>query len=171
MNRKSARCLAILFLAGGIAVIVMACAAGISNQARSQVTFNQGFDQFRSDAGDLIGETVMFGGRIIEIHNRDGVSELTVLQLPLDRRQRPRAGDQSMGRFLLVTDQFLDPVLYTNGVLVTAVGRLTAVESRQIDQMAYAYPKIEATEIKRWAPDELWGGPRIRFGVGVGTSF
>ena len=113
----------------------------------------------------------MFGGRIIEIHNRDGVSELTVLQLPLDTRQRPQAGDQSMGRFLLVTEQFLDPALYARGAMVTAVGRLTAVESRLIDQMSYDYPKIEATEIKRWAPDQLWGGPRIRFGVGVGTSF
>jgi outer membrane lipoprotein len=150
----------------------MACAAGISQQARSQISYTQSFGQFRVRAADLIGETVMYGGRIIDITNRDGVSELSVLQLPLDSRQKPVTGDHSQGRFLLVTDQFLDPVLFTKGTLVTAVGRLVSVEERLIDEMAYAYPEIEVTEIKRWPPDNPWGsGPRFSFGVGIGTTF
>ncbi len=152
------------------ALIFIGCAAGISKQGRSQVTFQDSFSTFQKQSKDLIGETVLFGGKIITTQNDGRGTELTILQLPLNRLNRPLDNDQSQGRFLVGVDRFLDPAIYTKGNSVTVVGKLVVIENRRIGEMTYAYPKLEAHEIKLWQPDEGWM-PRFRFGIGIGTTF
>lgn len=149
---------------------LIGCATGISKQSRSQVTYHGTFSELQQQSQDLAGETVLFGGKIISTQNREGVTILTILHLPLDRRDRPQDNDRSEGRFLVFTDRFLDPAVYTNGYLVTAVGKLVSIEKRPIGELEYRYPKIEAQEIKLWKPDYN-AAPRIRFGVGIGATF
>lgn len=118
----------------------------------------------------MTGQIVLFGGKIITTQNHQAGTTLTVLQLPLDDRDRPRHHDRSQGRFLVATDQFLDPAIYAKGSLVTVVGELVATETHLIGEMAYRYPKIKAQEIKLWQPHDTIE-PRIRFGIGVGATF
>ncbi len=153
-----------------VALFLAACAPGISQQNRSLVTYHDTFDQFQKQADRLIGEVVLFGGKIIAINNHQEGTELAVLQLPLNSRYRPVSSDRSEGRFLIVTDQFLDPAIYARGNPVTVVGELVAVEKRPIGEMPYLYPKVTARELKLWQPGEGIG-PRIRFGVGIGATF
>jgi len=151
-------------------LMFIGCAAGISDQNRTQVTFQDSFATFQQQSQNLIGETVLFGGKIITTHNRDDGTELTILQLPLNGLNRPLDNDQSQGRFLVSVDRFLDPAVYAKGHAVTIVGELVAIENRPIGEMTYGYPKIKAREIKLWKPDEGWM-PRLRFGVGIGATF
>lgn len=149
---------------------LIGCATGISKQIRSQVTYQDTFSELQKQSQDLAGETVLFGGKIINTQNREGITVLTILHLPLDSRDRPQDNDRSEGRFLVFTDRFLDPAVYTKGYLVTVVGKLVSIEKRPIGGLEYRYPKIEAQEIKLWKPDYN-AVPRIRFGVGIGATF
>ena len=157
-------------LLSGIVLILIGCAAGISKQTRSQVTYQGSFSELKRQTPDLIGEIVLYGGKIIATENHEGTTTLTILQLPLDNRDRPQDNDRSQGRFLVFTDQFLDPAVYAEGYLVTVAGKLVSTETGLIGELEYHYPKIKAQEIKLWKP-QGYMGPRIRFGVGVGATF
>lgn len=153
-----------------VAAALYGCAAGMSSQARSQVTFFDSFAELQQQPERHIGETVMLGGKIIETRVEAGATELSVLQLPLDRSDRPRDVDQSEGRFLVRSPQFLDPALYPEGARITVVGKVTESQQRLIGNMPYRYPVVEVVEIKQW-PAAQDRSPRFHFGIGVGTRF
>ena len=153
-----------------LVLLTMSCAPGISREVRSQVTYHGSFSELRGNVDPHSGEVVMLGGKVIETQGSQTGSEISVLQLPLDRRGRPRDANQSEGRYLIRSGQFLDPAIYEKGTLLTVVGKLRGSEVRSIGGFQYDYPIVEAIEVKPW-PREQRTSPRFHFGVGVGTSF
>jgi outer membrane lipoprotein len=154
----------------GLALTLAGCAGGISRQARSQVTYYGPFNSVQQQPESHKGETVMWGGRIIETLNRDNSTELLVLQLQLTDQEFPVDNDKSQGRFIIHSPQFMDPSIYPEGTLITVVGRIEGSETRPIGEMPYVYPIINMIEIKKWAPGEN-PSPRVHFGVGIGARF
>ncbi len=161
-----------LFIWGvGVAFLwLIGCGGGISKQVRSQVTYSGSFKALQNAPEEQIGATVILGGKIIAIEPKDDRTELLVLQLALDASDRPEDNDQSGGRFILRSQQFIDPALYPKGSLITAVGRIEGSEERLIGQMPYRYPVIAPLEIKKWPP-RTDTGPRFHIGIGVGKTF
>ncbi len=145
------------------------CTAGLSSQARSQVTYDGAFAYLQQDPAAHVGETVMLGGRILDIRTSEERSEIMVLQMPLDHWNAPIQEELSEGRFLVFMDRFLDPVLYNKGKLMSMVGVVRGSEIRAIGQYEYNFPTIDAMEIKLWLQDENYV-PSIRLGIGVGGS-
>lgn len=154
----------------GIFLMVVACAGGISKQTRSQVTYFGPFDAVQQAPEKYRGETVMWGGKIINTVPGEKSTELVVLQLGLSSQDRPEDNDQSGGRFIVRSSRFLDPAVYPQGTLVTVVGPVKGAETRPIGQMAYRYPVMDVIEIKKWQPSTD-SSPRFHFGIGVGTHF
>jgi outer membrane lipoprotein len=152
-----------------ILLLGAACATGISQQARAQVTYSEKFSVLQERPSAYLGQVVMFGGKILETKASSTSSEITVLQLPLGTSDRPQDGDRSEGRFLLRSVQFLDPAVYRTGLLLTAVGRVTGSEVRPIGGLDYAYPVVDVIEIKLW-PERSPVYPGVQFGVGVGSG-
>lgn len=163
---KPTLCLLWIIVLGGLT----ACGKGISKQVRSQVNYRGSFSQLVENPDRYRGEVAILGGKIIETRPMEKGTELVVLQLALDRSDRPQDNDQSMGRFLVQSDRFLDPAIYSPGTLITVVGPLKGSEQRYIGQMPYRYPVIGVKEIKKWPPvTETY--PHVQFGIGVGTTF
>lgn len=154
----------------GIAMLTAACAGGISNQARFQVNNFVPFTDVQQAPDKYQGDTVIWGGKVIETQVKGNATEIMVLQLELGNQDSPQDNDQSKGRFLIRSAQFLDPALYSQGTLLTVVGRIQGAEKRLIGEMPYDYPVIEPTEIKKW-PSGSNASPRFRFGFGIGTHF
>lgn len=156
--------------ATGVLMGIAACGQGISKELRSQVTFSGSFNQLQQSPERYRGEMAMLGGKIIETRPMENGTEVMVLQLPLNQSDRPQDNDQSKGRFLVHSDRFLDPAVYSAGTLITVVGRIKGSEQRNIGQMPYRYPVIAAQEINKWS-QETQTYPRFHFGIGVGTTF
>lgn len=155
---------------GSLMVWIVGCGAGISRQVRSQVTYSGTFTQLQQNPEQQIGATVILGGRIIKTEVRDNGTDLVVLQLNLDSSDRPKNDDQSKGRFLILSAQFLDPALYPDGTLITVVGKVTGSQEKLIGQMPYRYPAIDPLEIKKW-PKQTDQSPRFHIGIGLGKTF
>jgi len=151
-------------------MFVSGCTAGISQLSRSKVTYTDTFSTLQKTPDTYKGEVVMIGGRIIEAQTSPSLSEIFVLQLALDTGGRPVNPDQSEGRFIVQTKQFLDPAIYQKDMLLTVVGTLKGSKVESIGGLEYSYPLIELIEIKLW-PKEMQTRPMIHFGIGVGTSF
>ncbi len=153
-----------------LVMLVVGCATGISQQSRSKVTYMGTFSELQKTPDSYVSEVVMLGGKILEIKVSSTSSELTVLQLALGRSGRPANLDQSEGRFLVRSEQFLDPATYQKGMLLTVVGILKGSRIRAIGSLDYVYPIVEAIEIKLW-PKKIQTQPTFHFGFGVGTTF
>jgi len=151
-------------------MFVTGCTAGISQLSRSKVTYTGTFSALQKTPDAYKGAVVMIGGRIIEVKTSPSLSEIFVLQLALDTGGRPVNPDQSEGRFIVKTKQFLDPAIYQKDMLLTVVGILKGSKVESIGGFQYIYPLIELIEIKLW-PKGMRTRPMIHFGIGVGTSF
>jgi outer membrane lipoprotein len=151
-------------------MFLMGCASGISRQSRSKITYAGTFLELQKTPDVYKDEIIMLGGKILETNVSSTLSELTVLQLELENNGRPVNLDQSHGRFLVQSKQFLDPAIYQKGILLTLVGKLKGSEVRAIGGFDYVYPLVEPIEIKLW-PMEIFTQPRFHFGFGLGTTF
>lgn len=149
--------------------LAVACATGISKQARSQVTYTGSFSTIQKDPSRHVGSVVMLGGKILETKASSTSSEIVLLQLPLGKNDRPKDGGRSEGRLLLRAAQFLDPAIYHKGTLLTVVGRVSGSEVRPIEGSDYVYPVVESIEIKHW-PEANQNGSGVNLGVGVGSG-
>lgn len=153
-----------------LAALLQGCAAGISSQTRSQVSYRGSFTELQSRSETMVGQVVLLGGRILETQPAAPRSTLTVLQLPLDGWDEPQEADRSEGRFQIASAQLLDPAVFRPGLHVTVVGRVIGSETQSIGSMPYRLPVLEAIEIKLWPPSQrLDPYPRFHFGFGVGT--
>ncbi len=161
---------AVYILGISFIMLVMGCAAGISQQSRSQVTYTGSFSALQKTPDVYKSEVIILGGRIIETKASSPLSELTVLQLALGSSGRPENLDQSEGRFIVQTNQLLDPAVYQKDMLLTVVGTLKGSKVLSIGGFEYTYPLVELIEIKLW-PKGMQIRPIIHFGIGVGTSF
>jgi outer membrane lipoprotein len=146
---------------------LVSCAIGMSDQARSKVTYFGTFSQLQKQPDKFLEKTVMWGGKIIETRPMAATTELVVLQLALSGRDRPKDDDHSQGRYVARSKEFLDPVIYPKGTLITVIGRFVETEPSMIGEMSYQYPVIEIDEIKKW-PHSSRHSPQFHFGIGVG---
>jgi outer membrane lipoprotein len=156
----------------GISFIIFltGCAAGISRQSRSKVTYTGSFSALQKTPDAYKGEVVMLGGRILETKVSSALSDLTVLQLAIDIYGRPVNPDQSGGRFIVQTKKLLDPAVFQKAMYLTVVGTLKGSKVESIGGFQYDYPLVEAIEIKLW-PKDMRTRPIIHIGIGVGASF
>jgi outer membrane lipoprotein len=159
------------FLGICVVFVTLGCASGMSQQARSQITYQGSFSDLQQARDEHRGETVMLGGKVLRTDASQSASEIAVLQMPLDSNNKPKDTDESEGRFLIRSDRFLDPAIYKQGRLVTVVGRLVGKQARSIGGFEYVYPVVEAIELKAWPWPRQRTSPSVHFGIGVGTWF
>jgi outer membrane lipoprotein len=154
-----------------IVLITLGCASGVSQQAKSQITYQGSFSELQKTPDEYRGETVMLGGKVLRTDAAQSASEIAVLQMPLDTSNKPKDTDESEGRFLIRSNQFLDPAIYEQGRPITVVGRLAGKQARSIGGFEYVYPVVEAIELKAWPWPRQKTSPSVHFGIGVGTWF
>jgi outer membrane lipoprotein len=152
-------------------LLLVGCAHVISKETLKEVDRNATFAQVVKDPDAYKGKTVFFGGAIIETENLADKAQVVVLQHPLDRRNRPVAGDVSEGRFIVTTPGFLDPAIYSPGRQITVAGMVVGKEKRPMGEIEYTYPVIEKQGLYLWPVERPASAePRWQFGFGVGTG-
>ena len=153
-----------------LAVAIMLCAgcAGpFPSRITDQVDKRVSFADLHKDPRSYKGKWVMFAGVIVSsIIENDGSTYLEVVQKPADSQGRPLQTDESGGRFIAVSKQFLDPAVYRGGRVITVVGEVIGDSVRPLGGMAYRYPLLAVEALHLWEPSY---GPRFGIGVGVGV--
>lgn len=114
------------------------------------------------------GMDVVWGGRVVDVHNFERHSEIEVVGYPLDSRFRPQTGGGDQGRFVILVPDYVEPADYPPGRLVSLTGRLTGIREGHIGERAYTWPEVAPRELYRWSADEMRQPSRVRFGIGVG---
>ncbi len=120
------------------------------------------------------GRVLVFGGVVLKAKRLKEGTQLEVLQLPLDRHERPiRDRQQSEGRFLAIQQEFLDPATVSDGTRMTIVGELVGAKTDYLDEVEYRYPLMIIKHAHRWpaqSNDQMRPSPRFSIGIGGGTG-
>jgi outer membrane lipoprotein len=117
------------------------------------------------------GKIVVFGGEVLKAKRLKEGTQIELLQLPLDRGERPILDrQQSQGRFLAIQQQeFLDPATIVEGTKMTIVGELSKAKIEHLDDVEYRYPVLIVKHLHVWqAQSDDYARPRPRFSIGVG---
>ena len=147
---------------------VVSCAPPFPKEVLEKVDKSISFRDLREDPEHYKGSWVMAGGVIIDVKNIKEGSFIEVLQRPLDGRGEPLRTDATEGRFLISSEQFLDPAVYQRGRAVSVVAEVTGKRVLPLGDIDYRYPLLNARAIRLWEP---YTGPRFHFGIGVFHQF
>ncbi len=171
------------FLGSAFAVLLLTTLAGCGgpfSESTLEATRNQpSFGAIRQDPTAYKGRLVILGGKIAQVQNQKSATVLEIVQRPLGGGERPRATNQSGGRFLAVTPKFLDPSIYKRGREVTVVGRISGIQPGTIGKRSYSYPVATISQIHLWQPESSvgadadwammnWGYEPGMWGTGMG---
>ena len=151
--------LPVLLLVGG-------CAPRFSQAALDHVDHTITFKELRSDPDRYKGKWVMLAGVIVNTKNTKEGSFIEVLQRPMDHSGQPLDTDDTEGRFIISSVQFLDAAVYHGGRLISVIGEVMGLKVQPLGEIEYRYPVVEARELQLWEPS---AGSRFSFGVGVGV--
>jgi outer membrane lipoprotein len=138
----------ILLLLLGVAFL-LSCAP-FSREVMRQVDEALTFQAVQKNPQNFVGKTVLWGGVIVKVTNRQKETILEVRQSELDMEERPKNLDSSAGRFIVHQAGFLDPAIYQAGREITVVGEIAGKEALPLSGIQYTYPVILAKEIHLW---------------------
>ncbi|OUR73505.1 hypothetical protein A9Q92_01150 [Methylophaga sp. 42_8_T64] len=109
----------------------------------------------RSNIEQYRGSAVRWGGKIIKVNNDDSQSVIQLLAYPLASYGNVRSNKDNQGRFLAITNQFLDPEVYEQGRFVTFAGTISSQQTVLIDKKSLELPVISITEMHLWPEKSL----------------
>lgn len=166
MNGSERIAPAVLLLA--VLVLPAGCAPPFPQELLDRTDTQATFESIRKDPVKYAGRLVMLGGTVVDAVQLKEGTRLEVLQRPLDGQGRPELTDETGGRFLILTGQFLDGAVYHRGRTVTVIGVVEAPQVLPLGEIKYSYAVVTARALHLWSP---YSGPRFSIGIGVYRGF
>lgn len=153
-----------LFLISLLLIAGCASSPKFDNERYTQVVTPA---QVSLDPEIYMHNSVLWGGMLIATTNLEKGTQLEVLAYPLQSSQRPDIDRDPIGRFLVVSPDFLEPIDYAQGRSITVIGSLNEVRTGQVGATEYQYPVVNAEQIHLWSKFVGLGAPQVHFGVGL----
>ncbi|MDU0354603.1 Slp family lipoprotein [Paraglaciecola aquimarina] len=108
------------------------------------------YEDAASKADQVKGRMIRWGGAIAKIENKEKTTVLEMVYYPLTNYGRPIVSDESMGRFRIHVNGFMDPVVYKEGRLMTFTGQLNGLENGLVGEHKYVFPSVNVKEYYIW---------------------
>ncbi len=144
----------------------------VPDSLEPQIDKSLTFDQIIASPDSYRGRTFVVGGEVLKARRLKEGTQIEVLQLPLDRDQRPvNQRSESQGRLLAIDPQSIDPATLRDGTPVTMVAEVTGATTDRVDEADYRYPTMAIKHLHVWKelPDPYRRGrPSVGVGVGIG---
>ena len=141
-----------------VGLLLAGCGSVFPKQSLEGVNRELSLAELRRDPEAYRSARVVLGGVIVATTPKVGQTEIEVLSRPLGDSDAPRRTDQSDGRFLVTTPDFLDPAVYATGRRLSVLGAVTGGEERKLGELPYQYPVVRAERMYLWAEDVMPGG-------------
>lgn len=140
------------------------CASVISEELVKETDPSLTFSQVLSDISSRKGQTVIWGGEIINtVIQKDSTALIEVYQRPLGINDAPDLSGASEGRFLVYSEKYLDPYIYRTGKKITVGGKIYGEETRRLGEMDYHYPLVICKEIYVWSESRYFDATHFYF--------
>ena len=140
---------------------ILSCAHVISDDFRSKAAQDVSFHLLIRNTAAYMHGLFIFGGTIVETKNTTEGTEIEVLQNPLDRLGHVTDSDISEGRFIIRSQEYLDPLIYRKEREITVAGILTGSRKRPLGEIEYTYPVFDAEEIYLFKEERYYPYPNL----------
>src|SRR4029453_4120272 len=142
-----------------VSVVLAACASSqlVSKDMEAEISRDITFASVKADPAKFSGKDIVLGGKVLNAKLLKGQTQIELLELPLDKYDRPIAElTQSKGRFLAFQTESLDPATVPPGTLVSLVGQVTGSKTLPVDEESYTYPTIKVVTMKIWPNEPIY---------------
>jgi outer membrane lipoprotein len=127
-----------------VTISLLGCAHVVSKELRDKAYGEPPPSALFKDTDEFKGRIVILGGVIVSSTSTEEGTYIEVLQKPLDYRGRPEDTDTSYGRFIIVSEGYLDTAVYSRGREVTVAGEVIGKKLRPLGEIQYPYPLIKS---------------------------
>ena len=93
---------------------------------------------------------VRWGGAIAKVENKPDSTVFEMVYYPLTRYGRPIPGEESMGRYRIHVNGFMDPMVYQVGRLMTFTAQLNGLEKGLVGEHEYVFPTASVKAYYLW---------------------
>lgn len=139
----------------GIVLALSGCSTYevIPDRLEGEVRQDIEFAQVEQTPDAYQGQTVVWGGEVLDVSRRGEHMSVEILHLPLDTTLRPiDSPAASRGRFLAVDSHgdIKDAAALKKGTLVTVIGEIHDLVSTKLDQDTYEAPSLLIRDMTAW---------------------
>lgn len=117
-----------------------------------------------------LNKPARWGGLIANVDNQKQGSVVEVVSFPLNNYGKPNIATESAGRFKVKMGDFLDPVVFENGRVITFTGKVAEPSEGVIGEQAYVYPTLDGESFHLWRKETQYDVSTVDFGVQSGLS-
>jgi starvation-inducible outer membrane lipoprotein len=141
--------------AAGIMLVLCGCSTYqvIPDRLEGLVRKDVRLAQVEDAPASYQGQTVVWGGEILDVSRRGENTSLEILHLPLDRTLRPVVNPPaSEGRFLAIDahGDITDADKLKKGTLVTVIGTVQGLVSTKQDKDSHGVPALLIRDMTAW---------------------
>jgi outer membrane lipoprotein len=108
------------------------------------------YETAASQAEAVKGQTARWGGVIAKIENKAESTLLELVYYPLRSYGRPVSADESIGRFRVYVQGFMDPMVYKVGRAMTFTGQFVGIEEGLVGEHKYMFPTLQSSAYYLW---------------------
>ncbi|NCP64423.1 MAG: Slp/YeaY family lipoprotein [Paraglaciecola sp.] len=108
------------------------------------------YETAASQADTVKGQTARWGGVIAKVENKAESTLLEVVYYPLRSYGRPVSADESIGRFRVYVQGFMDPMVYKVGRSMTFTGEFVGIEEGLVGEHKYMFPTLQSSAYYLW---------------------
>ncbi len=137
-----------------MALVLAGCAHVMSEAGLKLVDSSVNYTELSRNPEIHSGKRVMIGGIIAGTRSSGDVIMLEVTQLELLNNGVPDETSTSGGRFLAISSELIDPLIYRPGNLVTIIGEVKGKKIQKLESVDYPYPLISVKELRMFRKSE-----------------
>jgi len=135
-------------------LILGGCAHVMSEAGLKLVNSSVNYTELSRNPDAHAGKRVMIGGIIAGTRSSGDLIMLEVTQLELLNNDVPDETSTSGGRFLAISSELIDPLIYRPGNLVTIIGEIKGKKIQKLESVDYPYPLISVKELRMFRKSE-----------------
>ncbi|MDO6839765.1 Slp family lipoprotein [Paraglaciecola chathamensis] len=108
------------------------------------------YQEAASKSKDVLGQKARWGGVIARVENKPNDTLIEMVYYPLRSYGRPLQSDESIGRFRVYVNGFLDPMVYKKGRTMTFTGDFVRLEKGMVGEHEYVFPTLASSGYYLW---------------------
>ncbi|PKG97472.1 Slp family lipoprotein [Paraglaciecola sp. MB-3u-78] len=133
-----------------VALFLVGCSTFPDKLQLDDTTQLISYEDAGSKAEQVKGKMLRWGGAIAKVENKPDSTVFEMVYYPLNGYGRPVSGDESMGRYRIVINGFMDPMVYQVGRLMTFTAQLNGLEKGLVGEHEYVFPTATVEAYYLW---------------------
>lgn len=121
------------------------------------------YPQVAANPEGSVNQGARWGGVIANVENLADTTLVEMVHYPLRAYGKPIISDESIGRFRVYVDGFLDPMVFEQGRSITFVGQVLGIEEGLVGEHNYQFPTLHADGYHLWREVETVDVTSIHF--------